>query len=189
MIVITEKLSFLADIRSGFTFRESCGGAVGYDGCAVVQVRNVINNDFNNLFCTAKNNFKSANFLQRGDVLITNRGCVKAAVYNQNAVAVANNSLFVVRVKKNNLLPEYVALLINSDFVQKELKKLQDFGMTVALSIKVLRDLEIPMLPVKKQQELVAFADMVAQQERIFTKISDLNNKLINNIIRGALNG
>lgn len=189
MIVITEKLSFLADIRSGFTFRESCGGAVGHDGCAVVLVRNVINNDFNNLFCTAKSDFKSANFLQSGDVLITNRGCVKAAVYNQHVMAVANNSLFVVRVKKNNILPEYVALLINSDFVQKELKKLQDFGMTAALPIKALRDLEIPMLSMKKQQELVAFADMVAQQERIFAEIAGLNNMLINNIIRGALNG
>lgn len=187
--MITEKLSFLAEIRSGFTFRESCRCGVGHDGCAVVQVRNVINNDFNNLFCTAKSDFKSANFLQTGDVLITNRGCVKAAVYNQNATAVANNSMFVVRVKKNNILPEYVALLMNSDFVQKELKKLQDFGMTAALPIKALRDLKIPMLSMKKQQELVAFADMVAQQERIFAEIAGLNNMLINNIIRGALNG
>lgn len=184
-----KKLKDFADIKTGFTFRDSVELRPELSGLAVIQVRNVVNNDFKDLAYTDKTDFKSSNILTKGDVLVTSRGQVRAAVYNERVKAVASNLLFIVRPNTEFVLPEYVALLINSDLVQKKLKRLQDYSTMAALSIKALGELEIPVLTKEKQKELVLFAGLATKQEKIFSELAELNKKLMNGVIKGALNG
>lgn len=119
--------------------------------------------------------------LRPGDVLFAAKGTKNfAAVYeNQNTVAVASTSFFVIRLTDNNVLPEFLAWFLNHPATQKMLKG-QALGTSIAsISKAVLEELEITVPDNKKQKLILTIYQLRNTEKRLKQQIENLREKQI----------
>ncbi len=183
------KLKSLAKIRSGFAFRcaiRACSGT----GWRVIQPKDIANDDFSDVVQVKVGSVPVSHLLADGDVLVTNRGAVRACVFRGNAKTITTNTVFVVSVfDKDVLLPEYLALYINSEHGQRQIKTRQS-GMTVmAMTASQFADLVIPIPPKEQQQALAGLSGAISRNANTMRQLNELQKTILNECIKGVLNG
>lgn len=182
-------LKSLAKIRSGFAFRCAIGGCSGA-GWRVIQPKDIANNDFSDVVRVKADSVPRTHLLTDGDVLVTNRGAVRACVFRGNAKTITTNTVFVVSViDKDILLPEYLALYINSEHGQRQIKTKQS-GMTVmAMTASQFADLVIPIPSQERQRALVGLDSAISRNANTMRQLNELQKTILNECIKGVLNG
>jgi type I restriction-modification system DNA methylase subunit len=87
-----------------------------------------------------------------------------------------------IRVTSDSLLPEYLKILFLSDFGIKANKSLLSLGTnTEELSIRLIKEFEIPIVPLPAQLKIINLAfdvdELISNKEREITKLKSLVKK------------
>lgn len=179
----------MAKIRSGFAFRSAIESSSG-GGWRVIQPKNIASDDFSDVIQIKTGAVPGSHLLADGDVLVTNRGTVRAHVFRGRVQTITTNTVFVVSTfDKDALLPEYLALYINSEYGQRQIKTKQS-GMTVmAMTVSDVADLVIPIPPKSQQQALVRLSEAVSHSTNTMRELNKLQKIILNESIKEVLNG
>lgn len=184
------KLGDVATIQSGYSFR----GAVVDDesGVAVVQAR-----DVNSLYLIedglpkSDQDFPEAKMLRKGDVLLTSRGSFRASMVQFTNPAVATSSLFTLRLTDADILPEFLAIYLNSAQVQSYLIQKAKGATIQSLAISDLANLTIPPIPVQRQKTLLGLQQAVENQGKLLKSklevVNDIYVSAVNKSLKGAI--
>lgn len=127
--------------------------------------------------------------LKPGDVLFAAKGTKNfAAIYeSHNRPAVASTSFFVIRIKDENVLPEYLVWFLNNHAVRTILKE-QAIGTSMAsISKTVLEGLEINIPNTEMQNKILQIAKLKDREKILKQKIDSLKEKQIQQQIINAI--
>lgn len=174
-------------IRSGYAFR----GAVvanATTGVRVIQQRDIVSNDFSDLTIRKAESSYARCLLDPGCVLVTSRGTIRAHVFRKSFKAITTSAVFVLRVR-DDVLPEYLAMYINSEMGQCQIKTRQESTTVSAITMQQIAGLVVPVPDLDVQERLVRLYEMQQRQKLLQNKINVLRDKLLNNILKGVLKG
>lgn len=119
--------------------------------------------------------------LQTDDVVITIRGTpLKASLVTDEVKgSLPHQNLAVLRVKVENLNPIFLAVLMRSKWLEKQISTLysQSIG-TQLLKISQLRELEIPLPSLDRQNQLAQLFLAAEQYTQITLEILEQRNRL-----------
>lgn len=185
--MFTEKLNNLAEIKSGYTFRERVVSVENGD-VFVIQPKDL--SDFSYSKMARINLFKNMrkHLLEKGDVLLSNRGNFWAITYDGKYPAIGSGGFFIIQVNNNRILPEYLSLFLNSDLAQRTFLRLQESMTIPALTRTQIADIEIPIPSIKNQQKLIEFERLQKKEYNLIESLLSLKKQRLNAIIKGVIN-
>lgn len=123
--------------------------------------------------------------LQEGDILLISKGDSNRACLYQTEVgpAVASSTFFVIRLRSNEVLPEYLQWYLNTSFLQSTLFALSRGTRILSLSKKALAKVEVS-IPSIRQQEQILKAQALWEKERALTfELVELKGALYQNLL------
>lgn len=185
-----KKITEISEIKTGYTVR---GSILNYQGNQVgaIQAKDIIQGDFNNLNFIKIDNLEN-HLLQNGDVLLSIKGVFRANVFHELPHStIATSSVAIFRVNIKQILPEYLALVLNSAIGQRQLSKIAIGSSIKALPITELKNLtiEVPDLSTQKfvisiNKNTKAQMDLLKAKQQ---KLQQINTQLTDKIIKGDL--
>lgn len=178
-------LSELADIRAGYTFRESPNELKGSD-VRMLQIKDIRDTDFINpqllqeIEWTGKDLTPS---LEVGEIVVAARGISnKAAILLSPATVIATNQLLILKVKQDKLLPAYLCWFLNREATQKKLKETHMGSNMPSINKAGLGSIQIPLLSIDQQKKIVRIAALQQQEQAAYHAL--INNRL--NMLEGV---
>lgn len=183
------RLGQIAEIQSGYSFR----GAVKDEGrgTAVVQAR-----DITSLYCSGdglpqvNQPLATSRLLQNGDILLTSRGSFRASVAKLDGPTVASSSLYVLRITDNIILPEFLALYLNSPAAQAYFKQNAKGATIQSVSVSDIAALAMPVVPLNRQKLLADLQQNIEQQGALLRNklgvIEEIYASAFNNSLKGV---
>ncbi len=162
-------LARIATISAGYPFRgkvdELPDGEV-----AVIQMRNAdpVNGiDWPNLSRVALPRISAKAFLAEGDVILSTRGVRNIAYYmeGRQEQVVCSPHFFVIRAKRQAILPEFLAWQLNQKPAQDHFAAGATGSYILNLKREVVEQLQIVVPPLAEQQRIVEL-DAAAKAER-----------------------
>ena len=182
------KITNVADIINGYTFRGAIETIKNSD-VFVLQAKDIIQgqniSDTNKLTPIAFKGVRTASFLQKNDVVVVSRGTgagsFRSVVFNSNENVIASSSLLILRIKKKEILPEYVSLYLNSSDGQNKILETVVGSYIHAISRKKFEEeIKIPIPSLEKQESLVKLNQNIKQQEKIYERKKQLKQEIVN---------
>jgi restriction endonuclease S subunit len=175
------KISQIADIITGHTFRY----AIEHDNKGnfwIVQAKNInsgidLNLDFTK---TDIGKTRTKGLVKKNDILLTNRGTFRAAIYEgkiENLIAAS--SVFILRInEKDKILPEYLAIYLNSQPGQHKLKS-ECKGATIkSLAKSSLSEIIIPVPSIKNQKMIIGIYKNYTYRMDMYEREADLHKEI-----------
>lgn len=108
--------------------------------------------------------------LQLDDIILTTRWTIwNSAHYNKDIPYKnlrINSWMVLLRTNKKVILPEYLLKFITAPFFHKQRLSMASWSAQPQLPIGTLNNIEIPLPPLAKQTELVAYLDTVFDQTK-----------------------
>jgi hypothetical protein len=182
---VNRKLIDFAQIISGHSFRGAIMEQLDGD-FLVLQTKNImtdgsIDHDFVRIHI---DNYREKSSIQKGDVLLSNRGNFKAAVYQDEVrnVIVAS-SIYILRTDSSVIIPEYLAIFLNSKTGQRILQEHNRGAFIKSLPKSSLINLQIPVLDMKQQQKVVKIHNNYLAREKLYLRRAKLQKNIADNTI------
>lgn len=179
------KIGEIAEIRTGYSFREAIVASENGD-LPVIQFKDVgeiaVSSTKDCVYISSEK-IKSSHFLKFNDVLLSNRGNYKSSVFKCHENCIASGVFFVLTLKNNEFLPEFVATYLNSSAGQKKLLSRQNKSGLKAIIRSELEQVELPNIPLEKQKQIVEFFSLYQKEVEIIEKIQQNKKKLVDFII------
>lgn len=92
---------------------------------------------------------------QKGDILFTKDGTIGISfVVNKNRESVLSGAFLILKLKKENIEREYLALVLNSIVGKQQIKKLSGGAIISHLKPSGAMSFQIPILPIDKQKKI-----------------------------------
>jgi len=172
------ELKHIANIQTGVFAKPVAKGDIAYlqpkyfDETGKLTVN--LEPDLNSIGISEKH------ILKQGDVLFSAKGSKNfAACYDlKDMSAAASTSFFVIRIFKENILPEYLTWYLNHQTTMKYLKSFARGTSIVSISKEVLNDLEIIIPSIEKQQLIFKIDNLRSAEREISTKLLSLKQAL-----------
>ncbi len=184
-----KKLSQIADISSGYTFRGPIENDAKGD-ILVLQAKNISPNqeilETGDLTTISDKSLRNPYFLIHNDILLVSRGSsagsFRSAVFASDEKRVMpSSSVQVIRINDVTVLPKYVCLYLNSIDGQKALGQIVTGASYIqSILVKNLMSFEIPIPPLHTQKSIVALHENIIDQERIHKRKQELQKTIIN---------
>jgi len=177
-----KKLKDIANIRSGNLFRfrlknESEGNL------SVIQLRD-LNEDgqivYDSLLKIVDTSERYA-FLKKGDIIFKAKSNKRVAVVIDKDVENLTVTMhyFIISVKTQEVIPEYVAWYLNQRLAQ-EYFKANALGTRIPIiNKKVLEDISINFLDKRKQEKIIKIDKLRKREQHILEKIKEKRNVII----------
>ena len=180
------KVKNFSKIRMGHAFRERLVN-VPEGEVMVIQPRNIMPEGL--MFGTdepLRTYIPAPRPLQSGDVLVVNRGRFAATVFHlsEPGMWITPSSVLVLSIFDQAVLPEYVAIYFNSGTGQKMFRRHLELTTVPFISAKNLGDMDIPVPPIKRQKDLIAFEKSAMN----YTRLSNRKQELLKEILNSELN-
>lgn len=182
-------LDSICEICLGYAFR---GKILPEDNgvISVIQPKNILSGDFSDLVKVSDETVRRKHCLNKNSILITNRGVFKSCVFNSSKNTVASGGIFILSVKDDsNILPEYISAYLNSSEGQKQLFSLQEVMTIPAITLKTLKQVEIPLISLEKQRKLSEIVKLYERKTTLLKELLNLETQRINETIKGVING
>lgn len=179
---VMKKLSQISEVILGHSFR----GAIIDDPLgkfAVLQAKNIGEGgtlSSENLTRTAAEGARPRAFVQDRDVLLTNRGVFRAAVWDGNATdLLAASSLYIIRsIHPDEVIPEFIMIFLNSREGQALLSSLNRGTLIRSLPKSNLEMLEIPVPDLATQQLAIDIHQNYQERSALYLKEAQLNSAI-----------
>lgn len=117
-----------------------------------------------------------------GDILYSMIGSIGnyALVEDEPEYAIKNVALF--KFKDEKLFNKYFYYLLNSPFIENQIKSQQKGGTQKFVTLKILRNLEIPLPPLPTQKKIAAILDEADTLRQLNKQLIDTYNALTQSI-------
>jgi restriction endonuclease S subunit len=182
------KISNFAEIINGYTFRGAIETVKTRD-ILVLQAKDIIQGETiiesEKLTPISFKGTRTASFLQKDDVLIVSRGMgvgsFRSAIFSlDTSNIIASSSLLILRIKKKEVLPEYISLYFNSIEGQNKILETVAGSSILAISRKKFEEeIKIPIPPLEIQHSLIKLNQNIKQQEKIYDRKKELKQEII----------
>lgn len=190
-LLVNKTLEEISTISTGFSFRGSIPQDPNGD-TRVVQAANLLGNgsiaDENGLKRIKVIGRADSVMVSKGDVLLVSRGTssggFKAAFVNEKRFPlIASSSLHIIRVNRDDVLPEFVCAYLNTPKGQQQLQRIASGSTIRTILTKNLSLLEIPVPPIETQRTIVELVRNVISQQKLLQQRDSLLNELISSIV------
>ncbi len=177
------KLKEIAEIKTGFQFRSRVQPVK--DGNAyAVQIKDVFPGqpiDVGRLVRTQVDRLGPDSLLRPGQILFRARGGTYMACCYTGDVPnlLPASQFFVITLKSNRILPDYVAWYINGPEAQAYLARNEAGSSIKAIQKPVLEELEIPIPPLEKQRLIVKIDALHRREKALYARIRDRRDYLM----------
>ena len=183
----TKQLNEIAEIILGYTFRNSLVPQTS-GNTFVIQARNISENlviKNNDLLKINLENNRSKSSVKNNDIVLSSRGIFKSSVVKSDSDnLIASASVYLLRLKTAEVIPEYLSIYLNSDFVQKKINEKITGAVIKTLLKKDVSEIEIIIPDLIDQKKIVDIYFNNLEQKRLLNK----KIELINQINKGAIN-
>jgi restriction endonuclease S subunit len=128
-------------------------------------------------------------FLEPGDILFMARGVRNYSVLIDKLPksVLAAACFFIVLISKSETLPEYLWWYLNQSPVEECLKRFSGRGVHMPVVRRaVLESVDIPLPPIKVQQQVSAINKLMAKEQDLFKKLAEKRKTLMTEICWGA---
>ncbi len=182
-IYIHAKLNDIAEIRAGHPFRGSVPEDVN-GPVSVIQIKDVDwtgTVKWTSLTKTRLEGRKEPDWIQRGDILFVARGTKIVAAYVDEILVpcVCSQYFYLLRIKSEKVLPEFVAWQINQQPAQTYLVKSAEGTAQVSVRRSMLEDLSIVIPPLNQQRIIIElFKSALRERELLEALISNREKEL-----------
>lgn len=181
------KLADIAEISSGYTFRERLDAYPDGD-VAVLQMKNISPDDrvlTQDLPRVGLADLNARQSLREGDILFRARGLFHtAAVLTGNlGNAVAAAPLMLIRVSSPKVSPEYLRWFINHPGTQAKLVNLAAGSYVRTLNKAAIAELDVPLPSLGRQRLIAAIAELGRQEAELLTQIAERKRRLLEEVL------
>lgn len=185
----TKHLNEIATTQSGYSFR---GRIVHSDNgnAGVVQAKDISRLYVDEGSITRVSlDLASDRFIQEGDVLLTARGSFRAGVAKFQKPAIASASLFLIRVTDKTILPEYLAIYLNSEGAQYYFSQNAKGATIQSVAVSDLQNITVPVIPLESQQVIVDLQRNIEAQRSLLNRKQDIINEVLKTSVTRTLQG
>lgn len=174
-------LKEISEIIAGYTFREALEN--DSDGETQVLLARNINDDgsvnYSELTRTDLILPRTNAFVTRSDVLLSSRGIFRAGIFDKAAKnTVAASSLFILRIKDKDVIPQYLSIYLNSEAGQNSIQKILT-GSTIKTILRgALENLSIPIPSPAVQKMIIEISDNWQKREKLLNRKINLNKNI-----------
>jgi restriction endonuclease S subunit len=187
-------LSHLAEIRTGLTLRgPDASRRTDKEGLHLLRISDITED--------GQLEITSPHLLDRsfgddlryrvaaGNILIANRGTrMTAALVPEGLEAIASGQLFIVRPQSDRITPEFLHWFLNLETTQDRLQSEARGSYVQTLSISVVRDLPVPLIPLELQAKLCALTDLARRERELLRLLAEKRGILIQHSFSQIIN-
>jgi len=118
--------------------------------------------------------------LRQNDIVLANRGTrLTSAVFDKQLDAVAGSQFYVLRVRDQNVLPEFLRWFLNLDTTTAYLLAQSTGSYIKSLPIEGLRTLSVPIPSLETQRIIVAVAELRIREKQLLARLENLRETLL----------
>lgn len=127
---------------------------------------------------------------EKGDILITAVGTIGDVYMVQNEVFYFKdgNTIWVRKIK-DSVLPEYLRMMLGSNFYREKLNNIAGGSSQKALTIQKLENVEVPVPSISEQKKLIEVISSVENKTKIYTQTKNNLNRLKKGLMSDLLSG
>lgn len=180
----TYKIKEVVEIISGMAFNPKSAEPDG--NFPVINASNLKANSIIDDFSHIKVStlpLRSPAVIKNNDVLMVSRtvpgNFFKASVIKIDRPAIATNSLYIFRPKIDELLSEYLNILINSSSFQKDVVNNSRGSSIFHISKKNLEEMKIPIPSLEEQKKLIELHKNIKQQKELTESIQKIKEEIL----------
>lgn len=180
----------IADVILGYTFRNSLEKQKDGD-ILVLQARNITEDLIikeTDLLRAYLGDNRTGALAKNNDVILSSRGFFKSAVMKIGSEkVVASSSVYLIRLRTNEVLPEYLSIYLNASLAQKQMMQGVTGVVINALLKNVVADIEVIIPSLTVQQKVIDIYFNNLRLQHALTKkrilIDRINKATIDQII------
>ena len=185
-------LKSIAAASTGYTFRGALKPVANGD-TVVIQAKDIGQDEYiDDLENLTRTDFKiprSKAFLKKDDVLLSSRGSgpgsFRATVFKADVEnVIAASSVFIIRTTSNDIVPEYLALYLNSGDGQKKLYKKVSGSSIQIINRSALEDLQVSIPSMENQCTLIKLSENISRQMKLRERKSAINMNLFSEVLK-----
>jgi len=180
-------LKDIVEVIAGYSFRTALQGKEDAS-LFVLQAKNILDGsivDENNLDGIDFENYRSKAVVKKGDVVVSSRGSFRAgSVSLESKNTIAASSVYILRLKKETVLPEYLAIYLNSSDGQKQLIERATGAAIKAIRKNDLENIPVAVPSIETQEKIIRLYHTSKKLQKALIK----KTNLINNINEVAIN-
>ncbi len=184
-----EKIKKIAEVSCGPFIREIPQGKFYY-----LQIRDFDKENNKFLLSQPTIDIKDCpkhHLLNNGDIIFAARGIYNfSVVYKQgNNIALASSAFLVIRIKDKELVnPDYLCWYLNRDKSKAALQA-RAYGSAIpSISKKEVEDFEIEFPSLDIQNAIVEIDKLQQREKKIYNKIIELRNNLVDSQLNKVIN-
>ncbi|PJA87308.1 MAG: hypothetical protein CO141_00070 [Candidatus Moranbacteria bacterium CG_4_9_14_3_um_filter_42_9] len=184
-------LKDIAEVIAGYSFRTALQGKEDAS-LFVLQAKNILDGsivDENNLDGIDFENYRSKAVVKKGDVVISSRGSFRAgSVSLESKNIIAASSVYILRLKKETVRPEYLAIYLNSIEGQKQLIECATGAAIKAIRKNDLENISVAMPSAETQEKIIRLYHTSKKLQKALIKKTNLINNINEVVINKLLN-
>lgn len=191
------RLGDIAIIKTGYNFnRPSTSVQKDVEDVRVVSPKDISVNgtiDETALSKMPLSQLKDTYFLKTNDILFAGKGSFNVALITQELKAVPSSSFYKIQITDSNFTSGYVYAFLKFHLDVLTRNSRQSTEKISSLTLKELSDIDIPLIPLTKQQQLKKIVDCQQKELEIMEKLKHNLNILTKGVftqtIKEHING
>ena len=187
-----KKITEIADVQIGYQFRKKIEPAD--DGTnRVIQIRDFDENHTLNRECLSRVRIDKSTeqyLIHQGDVLFLSRGHRNwaAPIIDELQNTVAAGHFFVIKVRNEIILPEYLAWYINQSPAQEYIHNIARRGTHMPLvTLSAFKGLPVDVPDMAIQYKIVGLSRLIEKEKKLLAELQGKRLLLINTISLKAI--
>jgi type I restriction enzyme S subunit len=127
---------------------------------------------------------------EKGDILITAVGTIGDVYMVQNEVFYFKdgNTIWVRKIK-DSVLPEYLRMILGSNFYREKLNNIAGGSSQKALTIQKLENVEVPVPSISEQKKLIEVISSVENKTKVYIQTKNNLDQLKKGLAQDLLSG
>ncbi len=186
------KLEEIADIRTGQVLsRKIAKGEIA----KIYRVFQLSSIEKDGTICdssidtfNSKTEIDSKLLTKEGDILIRLSNPYTSVYIEKKYENILIPSLIaVIRMKLEEILPEYVKIYLNSEKAKEQIRKEANGTVIETINTKSLKNIQIPIPTLEKQYEIAKLAEIYIEEKKLSEKLIQLKEKEFESILEEAI--
>ena len=180
------KIRDVASVSVGYPFRGVMSETEGAD-VFVIQLKDASQNqgvDWPSCLEIQLTGKRKPDWVKPGDILFSSRGRNTYAIFidalPKGKRVVAAPQFFIIRSKKVNVLPKYLAWLLNQQPTQRYFTRASEGTNTKSIKRSVIEDARIMIPSLQKQATIINLAGALKQEQQILEQLIHNGETIMN---------